>query len=353
MVKIHGNIGSFSELVKEMGGVYQPSSLIDIAEFKKDFSSKPLQIKESNKKEILNEIENLKNRLNKLSNERGNKLKEVEEALIKEKKEVESKINLYSINPGNIFVKIFYRFKLKRLFARKDSLDNHFEDEKKKLLKELEANISSTKEGINYKEINIDKLVEEMSRPEIEKLNIINSLLLKNNKLYEGAIGEQKVLDELKILPDSFSIINNFYKRFSRGIYQKRNDDWIYSVQIDHIVVGPTGIFIIETKNWSRVSINNEDLFSPVRQVGRAQHALYCYLNDLTKKGYLYSFQHHWGPLQISPRSIVLTLNQPIEQEFQHVKILSLKALVNYIGFGTKIFSESQVNDLVKVLSYN
>jgi hypothetical protein len=41
---------------------------------------------------------------------------------------------------------------------------------------------------------------------------------------------------------------------------------------------GPTGLFILETKNWSKQSIKNEDLFSPVQQVKRAAFALFVYL---------------------------------------------------------------------------
>ncbi len=115
MAKIYGNIGSFSELIKEIDEIYQPSSLVDIAEFKKNFPGKPLQIKERNKKEILDEIDNLKNKLKELSGEYDGNLKKIEELLIKEKSDIESKISIYSIKPSNIFVKIYYRFKLKKL----------------------------------------------------------------------------------------------------------------------------------------------------------------------------------------------------------------------------------------------
>jgi len=351
MAKIYGNIGSFSELKNELGEIYQPNNLADVTAFKNSFPDAPSRIKTKAKEEILEEIDNLKNKLKELPAEYDSKVNDREKLLIREKNDIELKINIYSVKPRNIFIKLYYYLKLRPLLKRKDILDNHFDEEKKRPFSYLENKILSAKEELSYKETNLEKLIDERAKPKIERLNTINSLLLKNNKLYEGALGEQKVLDELKKLPDFFSVINNFRKRFPRGIYQKRTDDWIYSVQIDHIVIGPTGIFVIETKNWSQRSINDEDLFSPVKQVGRAHHALYCYLNDLIKDGYLSSFKHHWGSLQISPNSIVVSMQQPLHQEFQYVKVLSLYGLLWYITSRKKIFSENQVNELTKLLS--
>ncbi|MBP2045171.1 nuclease-related domain-containing protein [Methanobacterium aggregans] len=53
-----------------------------------------------------------------------------------------------------------------------------------------------------------------------------------------GAYGEEIVSDYLQKLPDSFYIFNDVNPRGNWG-------------NIDHVVVGPTGIFVIETKNYS------------------------------------------------------------------------------------------------------
>jgi uncharacterized membrane protein YuzA (DUF378 family) len=51
----------------------------------------------------------------------------------------------------------------------------------------------------------------------------------------KGAAGECMVADVLAALPDNYSVIN---------------DVTTASGNLDHIVVGPTGLFSIETKNW-------------------------------------------------------------------------------------------------------
>ncbi len=53
-----------------------------------------------------------------------------------------------------------------------------------------------------------------------------------------GALGECEVAAELEALSDEFTIFNNVNTR--RG-------------NLDQIVVGPTGLFALETKNWTGV----------------------------------------------------------------------------------------------------
>jgi hypothetical protein len=76
-------------------------------------------------------------------------------------------------------------------------------------------------------------------------------LLDKYINLIYGAVGKQKVVDTLKVLSDDFILINDFNISFSQALFYKQEADYIKSLQVDHFLIGPTGIFIIETKNWS------------------------------------------------------------------------------------------------------
>jgi hypothetical protein len=70
----------------------------------------------------------------------------------------------------------------------------------------------------------------------------------------KGAKGEEIVAHELSFLPDSFTIFHDLDIKLSRA-------EGGHSANIDHIVVGPTGIFAIETKNWAdSVTIANGEL---------------------------------------------------------------------------------------------
>ena len=51
----------------------------------------------------------------------------------------------------------------------------------------------------------------------------------------KGATGEQAVARKIDDLPDEFCVIHDLTTQFGN---------------LDHVVIGPTGVFIIETKNW-------------------------------------------------------------------------------------------------------
>ncbi|WP_365297818.1 nuclease-related domain-containing protein [uncultured Mucilaginibacter sp.] len=58
-------------------------------------------------------------------------------------------------------------------------------------------------------------------------------------------------------------------------MYNRKEEDFIKYIQIYNILLSPAGIFLIETKNWSQNSLNDTNLFSPVRQIKRTNFALY------------------------------------------------------------------------------
>ncbi|HOG24542.1 MAG TPA: nuclease-related domain-containing protein, partial [Candidatus Omnitrophota bacterium] len=172
----------------------------------------------------------------------------------------------------------------------------------------------------------------------------------KEKYLFYGAIGETKVLDELKKLPETYHIINDFGLEFNPPLYNRSEDDRIYSIQVDHLVVGPAGIFITETKYWSNKSISNDMLFSPVKQVKRAGFSLFVLLNDAIKSRHIPRLVNNWGERKISPRQIVASVNSVPHAEFQYVKVLGIEKLNSYITYGKTEFTTEEVQDIVGFL---
>jgi hypothetical protein len=63
--------------------------------------------------------------------------------------------------------------------------------------------------------------------------------LEKERKNWEkGAAGEKSVAHTLSKLPDEFRVVNDVATPFGN---------------LDHVVIGPTGVFVIETKDWRGV----------------------------------------------------------------------------------------------------
>ncbi len=93
----------------------------------------------------------------------------------------------------------------------------------------------------------------------------------------KGAKGEEWVAHELAFLGPDYSVFNGM--RLGGG---KQN--------FDHIVVGPSGVFVIETKNWKgSVEFRDGKLFAggrepsrpPLKQVKAATAELIGYLDEL------------------------------------------------------------------------
>jgi hypothetical protein len=355
MAQIIGQIDSLSNLLKKMkgSGIRHFSTLDDIISFLNDFNSMINKNKEEIEKSILSEIEQLKQDINNLHSEHKSKLLIRERELIKEKNEIDPLINHYSQNPTNIIERIHYFYKRYVLKTRKYILFNYFETVKNLPYIFIEKRIASKKNKHQFLKQNFISIAEKRSNKESKKILYIKSILDEYKTLFLGAIGEQKAVDELRNLPDSYFVINDFVKDFDPPKYDKRSGQSIERIQADHIVVGPSGVFLIETKNWSKNSIENRELHSPVEQIERTNYALFSYLNNAVKYGNNTSFKHNWGLGKISIRSIILMINSKPNQEFQFVKILSLKEIYSYITFFKSTFSNKQVRELVKFLQRN
>jgi hypothetical protein len=186
------------------------------------------------------------------------------------------------------------------------------------------------------------EILMERSLPELKRIAYTREVVNELNSLIAGAIGENRVVRELEKLSDQFTLFNNYFKEFAEPIIYNRDKSRIKSIQIDHVLVGPSGVFLIETKNWSRKSIQNLDFRSPIRQILRTNYAMYASVNwsrDLKKK----LKKHHWGERKIPIRNVVVMINQKPRAEFEHVKVLSLYELNNYVRYFEPVFDEEEV----------
>lgn len=177
-------------------------------------------------------------------------------------------------------------------------------------------------------------------------LNALKILRSKNN-LILGAIGEQRVVDELKKLPDTYTVINNFQLRLDKPIYNKRENQRIFSAQADHLVVGPSGVFLIETKNWSNETLRASSGFSPFDQIKRTSFALYCYINPKQKNSFFYSLFKSSPHKKVPLRSILVMVGVNVKEKDKFIKVLNLERLNGYITYFPKVFEKEDVSTIV------
>jgi hypothetical protein len=102
----------------------------------------------------------------------------------------------------------------------------------------------------------------------------------------KGAKGEEIIARELSLLPEEFTVFHGLATH-------KRSIMATGTADIDHVVVGPNGIFVVETKNWKgAITIKNGNLLydgeeptrPPLEQVKTETNALRKYLESKTQK---------------------------------------------------------------------
>lgn len=70
----------------------------------------------------------------------------------------------------------------------------------------------------------------------------------------KGAAGEEKVAQALAFLPAGWEVFH--------GVPPASRSLWPARADLDHVVLGPAGLFVVETKNWTgRIEIRDNTIF--------------------------------------------------------------------------------------------
>ena len=133
-------------------------------------------------------------------------------------------------------------------------------------------------------------------------------LILKSAEL-AGAEAELAVIDRLRTLPSSVVAFNDVRLKASR--YIRFNGIALISAQIDHVVLTPAGVFVIETKRWSQRFVDSGDFHNPFDQVSRANYLCYDLLRGKFGKTRVRSIIACGGNLPDAPRESYIKVVRP------------------------------------------
>ena len=192
------------------------------------------------------------------------------DAIEKEQDEVDEKGLLYKLLHLLEIIKLSreakkMKLKLRKLTSEKDDKLK----EQNKLFDRKQLGITQVRDDV------ICDLKNETNGTE-RRVAAIEETLKSND--YYGAVAELEMIDLLKKLPDNYHVINDVCIKLTRSI--RFNNEWISSVQIDHLVIGPSGVFIVEVKNWSRKFAFTGNFHNPYNQIKRHNRACYILLKE-------------------------------------------------------------------------
>lgn len=349
MCRTYNTIGSLKTLKSHLNrnNIYDFRSLKEVVDFQNSYTTYRKQLISSHE----NLIEQEKNML------RGD-LQELEKSIEVQKLQSEKRITdeieklrqELNYEPANLFQKLTKYLRLWNYKTKIKNKEQNFDIEVKKSISTLVDNYEVKKNRYQFINSQFNDAVRESYRHPLSELERKKTIIDGLNSFIYGAYGEQKVVKTLEELSDEYFLINDFTVSFSPAIYNRQEDEYIKSVQIDHILVAPSGIFLIETKNWSEKSLTNLDLRSPVQQIKRTNFLLFKLLNNEISNYHLRLDRHHWGEKKISIRNLIVMTNTKPREEFQFVKILTVDELIRYVKYFKPVFSNNETQRIADFL---
>jgi len=323
------------------------NSIREIDDFKRNYESIKVEILAQAQISIQKEIAQKSTELEKLE-------LELKAAVRNEEEEVKSAIHRLDVTITELTERLNKQRFLRRLFltisrwqqnSKLHELRNNSDRIIFKRTSLIRRKVKNLHSHVDFLNTNTEKIISERCENDLSELNRTKQAISDLRTIIAGAKGEYAVEQELKKLPDNFYVINDYRLNFTRPIINKKNGDKIFSIQIDHLVISPAGIFLLETKNWSNRSIRSLNLRSPIDQIQRSSYALFVFINNNISIN-----SHHWGSKQISLKSVLVMVGANTNQKFQFVKIKELKELNRYLKYFEPIYTDQETKWLAKTL---
>ncbi len=351
MCKVYNTIGCLTNIKSHLHEqrIYDFKSVKELIYFQKNYATIRENIISEHELLIEQEKKNLGEAITQLNELIETTKSDTEQKLGQELEYLKEQFeNLPS--PTTVMKVYVYYFKKAILWVKIQRASHLFNSKVESSIEHLINSLSEKSNRFHYIDSSFASAVNQSCLLPLQELDYKKRTIDQIDKSILGAIGEQKVVKELEKLTDDYILINDFTYTFHPPLYNRQENDHIMSVQIDHLLVAPSGIFLIETKNWSQSSLRNLSLRSPVEQVKRTSFALYHLLNVRVNMSLLALKQHHWGDRKIPIRNLIVLINNRPNETFQYVKILNLNELLSYITYFEPCFSGKEVENIAQNL---
>lgn len=353
MCKVYNSVGSLTKIKLHLHQqcITDFNSLNELISFQRNYTTNRKQIISNHEYLIEQEKKALEFEISHLDTSINTERTHFEGELGKEIEKLKQELNNLSLSVPTNFIqrlkKIFPVWYYKRKIRQKEF---NFDTQIAHSIRKLTVQRKEKNNRYQFIVSHFADAVNESCLITLKEFERKKIAIDKVNTSILGALGEHKVVKELENLSDEYFLLNDFSLSFPTAIYNRKENDYIKSIQIDHILVSPSGIFLIETKNWSEKSLNNLSLRSPVQQIKRTSFVLFKMLTESIADYRLSLNQHHWGNKKIPIRNLIVLTNTKPNEEFQFVKILTCTELLGYIKWFKPVFSNSETERIANYL---
>lgn len=272
MAKIIGTSGAWKSICLELNRVnLKLEKPADLHGFLEAAQKEYTLAKSKATQDVQNKIDGAKKEIEQHEKNFESDIQEYRDKISADIKLIQLAIQLLQ-DKASLIRKIINYFKIrehkKKIQALKTNYENH-----PKLLRQK---IDYKKRDLEKTQTDFDYIVESQCQVISSKVKSLEKVL-KSPDL-AGGIAELELIDNLKTLPDNFYIINDAKLEVARAIHF--DGEWLRSAQIDHVVVTPSGIFVIEVKNWSENFSKEGNYFDPYQQVKRSSYLCYILIGE-------------------------------------------------------------------------
>ena len=199
----------------------------------------------------------------------------------------------------------------------------------------IKTNINKKQQDVEYRKLNRDTLIEDRCQYIRHDVACIEQVLASPE--FAGAVAELELIEFLRKLPANFYVINDVRIRLDSGM--QFDGEWLESAQIDHLVISPAGIFVIEAKSWSKEFVGNGNYFDPYQQVKRSSYLCYKLLEYKLQGAKVRSVIAYRGAIPDKPSD-------------SYAKVLQFREVNGYIlRFKEKRLIDEQMKDLAEYLA--
>lgn len=151
-----------------------------------------------------------------------------------------------------------------------------------------------------------------------------------------GAAAELQVAEVLSGLNDQWVVIHDACLA-ARHFLRDRKKIPLHSAQVDHLVIGPGGVFVIETKRWSAKFAEDGSGFDPFEQVSRAGRLCWMLLKE--------------AQMEMSVRNVIVNLGRlPERPDGVYVDVVMPERLCGYLMRFRTVLGPEAVDDVAAVL---
>ena len=181
-------------------------------------------------------------------------------------------------------------------------------------------------------------VIKELPTRCLKRIDVLKKM--KQSNMYSGAIGEMDVVDALRELPDTYHVVNDL--RFHLSPRFMINENLISHAQVDHLVIGPPGIFALETKcwksDWTQKDYSVDETILPYKQAivcaGVVDKALYC----SNRK------ENNVKPIVVAARGMIR------EHEGSGVPVVHMDDLVSWFMSMPSVLAHEDISELIQSL---